>query len=226
MEHDAAELEPVLQRFPTHHELAEALRGGANETMARLRRERGAVHRQEDIYATGRWMMATVERLEDYGRAFASAAATIKAYAEEELLEAVGEQDGIPTQNLTIPSADGDVQLTRKIQNEHDIDTDDVFTALAFAILEEYRGTEPAQGGQESDAEYVATYEEWMAEMLVTAMRRSTGLVNYKPLVTKVRELATDLARAGQDSVAATVRDAIRTKKKLTGVDLSRKKPR
>jgi hypothetical protein len=220
-----AELETITHRFPTHHELAQALRDGVNATIARLERERPQTGQREDLYPTARWMQSTAERLDDYARAFASGAATVRQYSEDVLLLAVGEQDGVPNETtLKIPDADGDIKIRAEVKTEREFDLGTLFASLAAMIIQDTRGTEPEQQPGESDEAYLESYEGWMAELLIQAMTDATGLAQYKPRVTDVRKLISQLARDGKDGLSAQVRGAIDERRKLKGVTMERDK--
>jgi len=237
-EHTGAELDRVTARFPDHHTLAEALRDGVNTTLARLREERGPVHVAEDVFDTVRWMAGTAEKLDDYGRAFASAAATVRQYAEDELADAVGEQDGVPTSNLTVPDVDGsNIKLTKATSNTHTIDPDALLSAVAFAVLadldlagnvalaldDRYDRVELAARST-CDAAWEKA-DELLAEALMEAMRRYVALGSFGPQVTKVKAFALELAR--QDpAVASTVSGAVKTTKGYAGVKMTREHPK
>lgn len=220
-----AELEAVTRGLPTHHELAQALRDGVNATIARLERERPQTGQREDLFPTARWMQSTAERMDDYARAFSSGAATVRQYAEDILLQAVGEQDGVPLENsLRVPDADGDIKFTAKVDAVREFDLGTLFASLAAVIIEDSRGTEPEQEAGEAEPAYLERYEGWMAELLVQAMSDATGLAAYKPRITDVRKLIASLARSGKDGLSAQVRGAIEERRRLNGVKMERTK--
>jgi hypothetical protein len=237
-EPNGAELERITARFPDHHTLAEALRDGVNNTLARLRAERGEVHTPEDVYDTVRWMGSTAEKLTDYARAFASAAATVHQYVEDELVEAVGEQDGVPVSSLTVPDVDGsNLKLTKTTTSTHKIDPDDLLPAVAYSVLADLDLT--GNVALALDDRYVRVEsadratcdeawdrgEELLAEALMEAMRRYAGLGSFTPQVTKVRAFATELARV-DTKVASTVSGAVKSAKNYGGVKMTREHPK
>lgn len=220
-----AELEQITRTFPTHEELATALRAGVNATIKRMEIERPRTGNREDVYPTARWMQATAERMDNYARAFASGAATVRQYAEDVMLEAVGEQNGVPLEDtLRVPDRDGDIKLTAKTETQREFDLGTLFASLAAMIIEDSRGTEPVQRAGQTDEEYLVEYEGWMAELLIQAMTDATGLAAYKPRITDVKRLIGDLSRGGKDSLAAQVRGAIDERRKLKGVTIEREK--
>src|SRR5687768_14344773 len=95
-EQPSVELDHIVTKFPDHRTLGKALQDGVNATMAQLREARGDVVAPEDVYEAVRWAQGIAESFHEYGRAFAGAAVLVGQYAEEELVDAVGEQDGIP----------------------------------------------------------------------------------------------------------------------------------
>lgn len=218
-----AELEQVTSRMPSHHELAQALRDGVNATIARMERERPHTGNQEDVFPTVRWMQSTAERLHDYALAFESGASTVRQYAEDVLLEIGGEDNGVPrTRKLTVPDRDGDITIKAETETAREFDLPTLFASLAAVIIEDTRGTEPVQAEDQSDVDYLAAYESWMAELLVQAMSDATGLAAYKPRITDVRRLIDQLAREGKDGLSAAVRGAIAERRKLKGVKMNR----
>ena len=221
-----AELAPILTPLPAARELGEALQRGVNETIARMRTERGTVTAAEDVFETVRWVQGISERLTDYGRAFAGAAKLAESYAEEELIEAVREQDGIPLANLTVPDAEGDIRLTRYAPNEHAIDAETLKAVVAARALERTRGSEPEQGDTQSDADYATEYEEWMAAVMIGAMDDLLALGVFAPGVTKVKAYAKEVARSGDDKLAAAVSGAVSSTSRYKSTKIERVRPK
>lgn len=220
-------LAPILTPLATPRELAERLREGVMGTMVHLRMKR--IGRQEqDLYAEVRWAAGIAERLDDYGRAFVSAAATARGHAEDLLLDAVGQKpDGPPGEakrNIKVPDPEGDVQLTRTYKREHSIDVETLTAVVAAEAINSSRGTEPVQGATQSDAEYVAQYEEWMANVIIGAIELmiSLGGSSFKPGLRATEQLAAQVARRGDDTLASVVSSAVRSTSTYTGTKMER----
>lgn len=220
-----AEIGQVVTSLPDSDVLARALRDGVNAAIARLETERPQTGQREDFYPTVRWMQSTAERLHEYALAFESGAATVRQYAEELLAQAVPVENGVPRERLVVPDADGDIVIKPNVDTKHDVDRDTLFPVVAAITIDSGRGTEPVQTETESDDEYVARYEDWMSQEMVTAISTAVELggASYKPGVTKVRALADQLARAGSDGLSAQLNGAISTTRKLKDVTMGRK---
>lgn len=236
-EKPSVELEHIVTKFPDHRTLAKALQDGVNDTMAQLREARGKVVAQEDVYDAVRWAQGIAESFHEYGRAFASAAVLVGQYAEEELTEAVGEQAGIPTKNLTVPDVDGtDIRLTKTTTNVHHIDQNSVLQALAVSLVQGdelagemsvilsdlYDRTEWTDKATE-EATYAAA-EAKLVEILLGAFESLIGLGSFSLQVTKVEAFAKELARS-DTTMASTVTGAMGKTTKYTGVKMTRVTP-
>lgn len=213
-----------VSALPTPREVGQALKLALEERVVAARLARGDVHAPEDVNPLSRALLGTAEILADYGRAFNSAAAFAKRELGEELLNAVGEQDGIPLGNHTVPDVAGDIKLTRDNVNVHDIDLDPLIAAAAFDALTESSGTEPVQRADQGDSDYTIEYENWMAGVMTQAVYRLLTMGTFTAQVSKVRAYSADLARRGYDSVASTVSGAVRTTAEFRGVKVERKK--
>lgn len=236
-EQPSVELDHLVTRFPDHRTLSKALQDGVNATMAQLRAARGEVVTEEDVYEAVRWAQGIAERFNEYGRAFAGAAALVGQYAEEELVEAVGEQDGVPLKSATVPDVDGtDIKLTKQTSNVHHIDQDAVLQALAVFLVQGhdlagemsvilsdlYDRVEFTDKATE-EATYQAA-EAKLVEIMILAFRQLMDLGSFSLQVSKVEAFRKDLARR-DTLLASTVAGAVRTTKRYTGVKMSRTTP-
>jgi hypothetical protein len=236
-EEPTVELEHIVTRFPDHRTLGKALQGGVNATMAQFRAARGDVVAEEDVYEAVRWAQGIAESFHEYGRAFAGAAALVGQYAEEELTEAVGEQDGVPLKSLTVPDVDGtDIRLSKETTNAHHIERDAVLQALAVSFVQEheaagmlaeilsdlYARVEMVPEDQE-DAVYRRA-EEHLATLVLLAFDRLTSLGSFSLQVSKVEAFRKELARR-DTLLASTVAGAMSRTVKYTGVKMSRVTP-
>lgn len=228
----------VTHDFPDHRTLAAALRERVDAAVLQLRDERGDVHAVEDVYPLVRWGQATAEKLNDYARAFAGAAAHLTGYVSDELVEAVGENDGVPARNLVVPDVDGtDIHLTAQTSNVYTIDADNVLAAacadlvrdtdmageLAAVLVRLYSVAVPIP----EDAEQ-AVYDEaegLLVRFLLAAVERARELGKLDLQVSKVRAFGKDVARR-DTTLAATVTTSVRSTTKFSGVKVERVTPK
>lgn len=237
-EKPTVELEHIVTRFPDHRTLGKALQDGVNATMAQLRAARGEVVAEEDVYEAVRWAQGIAESFHEYGRAFAGAAVLVGQYAEEELTEAVGEQDGVPLKSLTVPDVDGtDIKLTKSTTNTHHIDKDAVLQALAVSLVQGedlagelavtlsdlYDRVEFTDKGTE-EATYQAA-EAQLVSVVLQAFAALQELGSFSLQVSKVEAFKKDLARRDA-MLASTVTGAMRKTTQYTGVKMSRVTPK
>jgi hypothetical protein len=234
----SVELEHIVTKFPDHRTLGKALQDGVNATMAQLRAARGDVVAPEDVYDAVRWAQGIAESFHEYGRAFAGAAALVGQYAEEELTEAVGEQDGIPTRNLTVPDVDGsDIKLTKKTSNTHHIDQGAVLQALAVSLVQGedlagevglilsdlYERVQPAS--EEVQTSTYGTAESRLVEFLLEAFEALTDLGSFSLQVSKVNAFKMELARR-DTMLASTITSAMSKTTEYGGVKMDRTFPK
>jgi hypothetical protein len=200
--------------FPAPTDLKVRLTEQLNAHVQRIRDERGEVTGPEDTFDLIRRLTAAGERLGDYGRAFMAVAKTTKDIVEEEHLEAVGDSDGIPASNLKVPTAGGDISITRDLQNQYDIDMDQVVAVLAAqtALAWGERACQDLQLSTPSEQP-----EQFAIEVALTAL---SFVGAAKPKVTSVRALAEQLSRDGDDQLAKVARDSIRKTVKYRGVNV------
>lgn len=197
--------------FPAPSVLKVKLTEMLNEHVQRIRDDRGEVTGEEDTYNLVRRLTDTGERLMEYSRAFAGVAKTTKDIVAEELLEAVGEMDGIPTSNMRVPAAGGDINVTRDIQNIYDIDMSQVISVLAAQMSAAWAHADLTPANQPE-------------EFAIAVAEQALFFVGAaKPKVTAVRGLAEQLARDGDDQLAKVARDSIRKTQVFKGVKVERK---
>jgi len=197
--------------FPAPSDLKRRLTESLNEHVARIREERGEVTGQEDTFDLIRRLTEAGERLGEYARAFGAVAKTTKDVVEEELHEAVGDTDGIPTSNLNVPSAGGDIAISRDLQNIYDIDMSQVVAVLTAQIAATWQATDTAPGERP---------EEFAIEVALAAL---TFVGAAKAKVSAVRALADQLSRDGNDQLARVARDAITKRVEYRGIKVDRK---
>lgn len=174
--------------------------------------EQGEVHVPEDTFPVQRALAIAREAFEGYARAFADAGKLVAEMQLEQLCEAMGEQDGIPNGGLTIPDREGDVRLGISTQTARDFDMGQIHAALAARVprLAELAGTlDPERPAVE------------IAALVAMDLLQQVG--KFEPQVTKVKAFAADLARSGDDDLAAVLRGAVRESSKFKGVTFERK---
>jgi hypothetical protein len=199
--------------LPAPHDLVGMLRAKLEELITAAREGRGEVLTPEDTYEIHRGLVAVIEGLEDYARAFTTIAKEAKGYVEDELIEAVGESDGIPLVGLRVPDVDGTtVVISLDTANEYVFDHAALRSAVAYSVLM----TSPADR-QASD--------ELLINSMVDAMALLETLGQFKPQVTKVRAFTNELARLeGGPAIASTVTSTIRKNPTFRGVKIRRER--
>lgn len=218
-------LELSMGALPTARSIAAELKAQLNSAVLAERQRRGDVHLPEDIYPMARSLARVVELCGEYSRAFATAAKEAKAVAEEELIDAVGEQDGVPNQPLTVPDADGDIKLGLDTSNVYTMNLEALFAAVAYEVISILEPKELLPPG--ADEMQVESLEAGFTDALVLGMTRLTELGKFEPQVTKVRAFTKTLARMLKaDGVAASITSTIRKKSIYKGVKVERTDPK
>jgi len=221
--------------LPSPRSIAAALKDQLNVQVLALREGRGEIVTPADTYPMQRWLGGLVETAGEYRRAFAGLENEAKAVIQEELGEAVGEQDGIPNQGITVPDIDGtDLAITLDSPNSYQFDLDALFNAVAFEVMEsggaraelwkliEERGNLTVNmTAKDADA----VLDTFLAGALVLAMQRLLDLGKFEPQVTKVKAFTNTLARVNA-KIASTVQSGIRKTPQFRGVKVERKQPK
>jgi len=203
--------------IPTPDGIRPWLRGRLDEAVARIRTARGEIDGPEDVYPLVRSTEGYRDLMAAYGRAFKGAAEDAKAVLEEELLEVVPEQDGIPLGRLHVPNRDGTtIRVAAKTENEHDVDRDQVLAALAALVAEEWA----ARRETDDTCEWPGSSPEQFAIEVAARALEMMGAAKIK--VTHARALAARLDQLAAPGLAQVVRDAIRTKRIYKGVQVER----
>lgn len=208
--------------LPAPHDLVGMLRARLEEVVSNARHGRGEVHTPEDTFEMQRGLAGVIEGLTDYARAFQKIAKEAKGYVEDELIEAVGEQDGIPMAGLRVPDTDGTtVLIGRDMANTYTFDSEALFGAVAWQVVMTKRGEGSPRG------KYSETVDEWVIDLLVEAMRLLVSLGRFEPQITKVKAFTADLARLeGGPTIASTVTSTTRKKPVYKGVKIEREQPK
>lgn len=200
-------------RHPT--ELQRLLKEQVQQAYMTLSRQRGPVHVPEDTWDMLRRIGSAYDLFKGYQAAFGDVVKLLRQLAEEELVEAVGEQDGIPNQGMTVPDAEGDIRLSRDEPKTYEIDVDQLVAVLVSTLETEHALVFP--GGGVTDAEPV----ELIVKQTIEAVL-SWG--KFEPQVSKVRAYAATLARNGDDQGSSIVSGAITVQNPYKGVKFERTK--
>jgi hypothetical protein len=209
-------------RMPSARSVLAILRDQLNEGVLTERKRRGDVHAPEDTFGMQRSLAAVIDVCGEYGRAFTTVAKEARAVAEEELIDALGEQEGVPNGGLTVPDAEGDVRIDLDTANSYAIDLGNLLPAVAFAVMtERVQQVEALIDPHDENAEG----EDILADLLIAAMSKLIDTGKYEPQVSKVRAFKAALSRLPDaDGVASTVE--VRKTVSYRGVKVSRKEPK
>jgi hypothetical protein len=210
---DFSDVPMLVQGMPEPPALQRRIKDAIEQGWDGLRRERGEVTRPEDTYRMQRALAHTRDLCAGYAAAFAAGSKLAHQLQEEDLVDAVGEQGGIPNQGMTIPDAEGDVQLALEYANQWKVDVDQLLTVLGNEMAQ---AAEAATGVAPGDLARMIT-------QTVYETVRSWGTLT--PQVTKVRKYADSLARQGNDHSASIVNSALTSTREYKGVGYKRKDP-
>lgn len=201
--------------LPAPHDLVGMLRARLEEVVHNARHGRGEVHTPEDTFEIQLGLAQVIEGLTDYAAAFQKIAKEAKGYVEDELIEAVGEQDGIPMAGLRVPDPDGTtVVIGRDMANSYTFDNEALFSAVACVAMANVDFDEQIN---------------WATclDLMLQAMERLVSLGKFEPQITKVKAFTADLARLkGGPKVASTVTSTTRKKPVYKGVKVEREQPK
>lgn len=216
------ELEPAFGRsLPAPHTLVGMLRERLEARVLELREDRGEVVAPEDVFDSVRNLGAIAEGLADYGAAFATVAKETRGYIQDDLEEAVGEQDGIPLSGLTVPDVDGtDLKISLDTANEYNIDTDTVLSGVLALVMTSNEATERLVEWTTPNEDAAA---QMIVELLMDAMTTLLACGTFKPQITKVRDMATEIART-DTKVASAITTMLRRAKtvRFRGIKVKR----
>jgi len=232
----AVELAPIsMGSLPEPVEFTRLFKLGIERAYAVAREELGPNPTAEQTYALHRTMAKGFDLAKGYKSAFEAGRKLFSELQAELLADAVGEQDGVPNSNLTIPDAEGDITLKVGSSNVHTMDEEGLKAAVAARVIGHDRPETAGSAESMSLTTFVRdlvngdTTEdperlgEVLAEALMTGMDTYAELGSFKPQVSKVREFAAEVARAGDDPLSGAVLATIDTKRKLDGVTMTRK---
>jgi hypothetical protein len=194
------------QTMPSPRDLAKALEHSLAEHVAHLRRERGDVSLPSDVFELVRSLTKSYEVLKDYESAFSKAVKIVKEEMEEELCEAMGDQDGVPNGGMTVPDLEGDVRISVDSPNSYRFDVEQL---VQVAIASVDKPKDPLSTDVRK-----AAYE---------AIQFLLSMGEFKPQVSKVKANAMELSRLGSDDFAGVLLSSIQKTTAYRGVKFERK---
>ena len=128
-----------LPGLPAPREVRQLLGEQFTAAVARERAQRGEVHKPSDTWPMVRAVQTFAELVDDYARALGEVSKDARKVLEEELFEALGEQDGIPNAPLHVPHDGSIISVKAKTQNQYDIDAGQVICALSAAVANKWQ---------------------------------------------------------------------------------------
>jgi hypothetical protein len=211
----------LVDGLPDPQALKRVVKERIQQAYAELYAARGEVANAEQTYDLHRRLQATAEQMDSYARGFTEVGKLIRQLQQEELVEAVGEQDGVPLSSLTIPTAGGDIVVAPSFKRVNDIDPEAVTTAIVNGVTDAWM--EPIEHAAVHSTE---TLEESLREMLAQALAALVGTGKWEPQVSKLKATAAAWARAGNDQMAGKLMAAHEVRQKYQDkVDVTRKAP-
>lgn len=187
---------------------------------------RGPVTVPEDTFATQRALATAGETLRGYAEAFTAGARMVGTLQEEELVEAVGEDAGVPREGLSVPDAEGDLRIAPKYENEWQGDVEQLVALVATEALTGPNGRPVAdfvRAVVEGDERDPDDLEDILHSLVMGSLRRLIRAGKFSPQVSKVRTYAAELSRAGRDDLAAVARSSLTKTSVYKGVGVTRK---
>lgn len=212
----------LVDGLPDPQALKQVVKERIQQAYADLHAARGEVLQPEDTYDLHRRLQATREQMGGYERGFKEVGALIGQLQQEELVEAVGEQDGVPLSGLTIPTAGGDIVVAPSFKRVNDIEPEAVQTAIVNGVVEAWM--EPIEHAAVHSTE---TLEESLRELVQQALTVLIGTGKWEPQISKLRATAQEWARSGHDDLAGRLMAAHTVRQKYQDkVDVTRKEPK
>jgi hypothetical protein len=212
----------LVDGLPDPQALKRVVKERIQQAYADLHAARGEVLKPEDTYDLHRRLQATREQMEAYGRGFTEVAKLIGQLQQEELVEAVGEQDGVPLSGLTIPTAGGDIVVAPSFSRVNDIEPEAVQAAIVKGVSDAWM--EPIEHAAVHSTEELET---GLREMLEQALTALVGTGKWEPQVKKLKATAAEWARAGRDDMAGELMKAHTVRQQYEDkVDVTRKAPK
>lgn len=198
--------------LPDPTDLRRAIRAAVDSAYLEAVQARGAVNVPADTFDLQRKLAAALELFKAYQRAFGDAVRLIGQLQEEQLIDAVGEQAGVPNQPLTVPDPEGDVRLGLQIDKVYSFDTEQLITVVSTHITESSLAL----------ASLLPAVREQVRAEIANGIRLFLSLGKFEGQVSKVRSYAADLAREGCDDLASVVSGTIRDFTTYKGIKYER----
>lgn len=212
----------LVDGLPDPQELKRVVKERIEQAYAGLYAARGKVLAPEDTFDLHRRLQATAEQMDGYARGFTDVAKLIRQLQQEELVEAVGEHDGVPLSGLTVPTAGGDIVVKPAFKRVNDIEADAVRLAVVNGVTDAWM--EPIEHAAVHSTE---SLEENLREMLDQALTVLIGTGKWEPQVSKLKATAAEWSRAGHDQLAAKLMAAHTVRQKFEDkVTVERKTPK
>lgn len=213
----------TLPGLPTPTEVRKLLSGRIDEAIGYVRQQRGAITVPEDVHPLVRSVFDLRELIGQYVAVLNAIVLTLTQVLEEELIEGVGEQAGVPNGPMSVPTARGtSIRITPKTKNVHDVDTEQVIACVAARAAEEWTARiirEPDTAASPSEQ------PEQFAMDVVRAVLDMLG-ASAKFKVTAVKALAAEFSVQGHTQLAGTVASSIVTRKVLDKVAIEETTPK
>lgn len=215
----------VLEAMPDAQVVKRRLLDAIDTEYNLLVAARGEVANREDTYQTIRKVASWHEQAKNLKAVFDDARVRTASLLEDEMVAAVGEQDGMPNEKtLKVPDAAGDVVLTASTTNIYHIDVDSLISAATAVHL---AGGEVAAIVDIVNGDHQTIAPDQLADVLAEICAGVVQAVlacgKFEPQVTKVRAYADAIARGGEDGLSGVVTDSIRKTVKTNGVTMKRK---
>lgn len=207
-------LSDMTLQLPDPQVLRNRLTDTLESEFARARAAQGEVAVPEDTFALQRKLAAAHELLTGYARAFTAAGKRVSGMQEEQLIDAVGEQDHVPNQGLTIPDPAGDVRLSLDMTKFRSFDLDQLIGVVVAQVC-----------AAALAVPFEEIEEEGLEGVVEAGIRTVLELGKFEPQVTKVVAYAKTVARSGADDLSSVVSGAVRTRTEYRGVKFERKQP-
>lgn len=168
-----------------------------------VRAARGTVITQADTHDLVRALTYGEEVLTQAGQAFMRAAAECRDQVGQELVAAVGEQDGVPTGTLTVPDGGGHRIKVQAVTTKKADTWDMASIAGVVAEVAAHRATE-AHPDQAVALPYATDLARQTADLLLSVLTPSST----KPSVKALNALQDELSVAGKTAEAGALEQA------------------
>jgi hypothetical protein len=174
-----------------------------------MREDRGTVTCPEDTFATIRKEYEWKRRAAEYASAFKTVEKRVDAAIKEDHVEAVHDQNGVPLSGMTVPDSGSEIVLSLSFENVYDFDMDQIYTALAQLIADEYYDAGSPLGIEE-DMPVILHYGAEMARRAISDL-----VTSAKPSIKGITALRKLAAHRAADDISATIRTAVSSPRRV-----------